>query len=38
MKWRVSGPPPPFALRQTIAFAVHLQDVDVVGNTNPGKE
>ena len=31
MEWRVSGPPPPFALRQTIAFDVHLQDVEVVG-------
>ena len=31
MEWRVSSPPPPFALRQTIAFAVHLQNVDVVG-------
>ena len=33
MEWRVSGSPPPFALRQTIALAVHLQDMDVVGET-----
>ena len=33
MEWRVGGPPPPFALRQTVALAVHLQDVDVVGET-----
>src|SRR4051794_23562444 len=30
MEWRISGSPPPFTLRQTIALAVHLQDVDMV--------
>jgi hypothetical protein len=31
--WRVNGSPAPFALRQAVALAVHLQDVDVVRET-----